>query len=66
VAAGDDLVRHSVTVTFHERDYRFGAGPLTVRLQRVDRSRPASREHARPKEDALSGASPTQWCHVVS
>jgi len=55
-----------VTVTFHERDYRFGAGPLTVRLQRVDRSRPASREHARPKEDALSGASPTQWCHVVS
>jgi len=40
VAAGDDLVRHSVTVTFHERDYRFGAGPLTVRLQRVDRSRP--------------------------
>jgi hypothetical protein len=29
-----------VTVTFHERDYRYGAGPLTMRLARIDRSRP--------------------------
>ena len=29
-----------VTVTFHERDYRYGAGPLTMRLERIDRSRP--------------------------
>jgi hypothetical protein len=29
-----------VTVTFHERDYRYGAGSLTMRLQRIDRSRP--------------------------
>jgi hypothetical protein len=28
------------TVTFRESDYRYGAGPLTMRLERVDRSRP--------------------------
>jgi hypothetical protein len=28
------------TVTFHDRDYRYGAGPLTMRLERIDRSRP--------------------------
>jgi hypothetical protein len=29
-----------LTVTFRESDYRYGAGPLTIRLERVDRSRP--------------------------
>jgi hypothetical protein len=29
-----------VTVTLHENDYRYGAGPLTIRLERIDRSRP--------------------------
>jgi hypothetical protein len=28
------------TITFRESDYRYGAGPLTIRLERVDRSRP--------------------------
>jgi hypothetical protein len=29
-----------VTVTFRESDYRYGAGSLTMRLERIDRSRP--------------------------
>jgi hypothetical protein len=28
------------TVTFRESDYPYGAGPLTMRLERIDRSRP--------------------------
>jgi hypothetical protein len=28
------------TVTFRESDYRYGAGPLTMRLERIDRSHP--------------------------
>jgi hypothetical protein len=29
-----------LTITFGENDYRFGAGPLTLRLEHVDRVRP--------------------------
>jgi hypothetical protein len=29
-----------ITLTLRECDYRYGAGPLTMRLERIDRARP--------------------------